>query len=177
MLKNIDPLLTPELLYVLAAMGHGDELAVIDANFPADSVARRTCHGRVVSLAGASMPEAVSAILSVLPLTSSWTRPFARWPATSLPAGFPRCSKRFTKSSTRPPDGIGQCGQFPTRCSVGSAVVPVDNDSVDVPQVLPGLIRLPQEDMTFDQAVATVDPRDGRHFVRGQRVAHDVLQV
>jgi L-fucose mutarotase len=32
--------LTAELLSVLAAMGHGDELAVTDANFPADSVAR-----------------------------------------------------------------------------------------------------------------------------------------
>jgi len=78
MLKNIDPLLTPELLYVLAAMGHGDELAVIDANFPADSVARRTCHGRVVSLAGASMPEAVSAILSVLPLDEFVDKPVRR---------------------------------------------------------------------------------------------------
>ena len=52
MLKNIDPLLTPELLQVMAAMGHGDELAVVDANFPADSVARRTAHGRVVPLGG-----------------------------------------------------------------------------------------------------------------------------
>jgi L-fucose mutarotase len=68
MLKNIDPLLTPELLQVLAAMGHGDELAVVDANFPADSVARRTAHGRVVPLSGVSMPEAVRAILTLLPL-------------------------------------------------------------------------------------------------------------
>ena len=68
MLKDIDPLLTPELLFVLAAMGHGDEIAVVDANFPADSVADGTCHGRVVSLAGISLPAAVDAILSVLPL-------------------------------------------------------------------------------------------------------------
>ena len=47
MLKTIDPLLTPELLLVMATMGHGDELAVVDANFPADSVARRTGYGRV----------------------------------------------------------------------------------------------------------------------------------
>ena len=68
MLKNINPLLTPELLYVMAAMGHGDELAVVDANFPADSVARRTINARVVPMAGVSMPEAVTAILSLLPL-------------------------------------------------------------------------------------------------------------
>ena len=78
MLKNIDPLLTAELLSVLAAMGHGDELAVTDANFPADSVARGTCHGRVVSLAGVSLPEAVGAILSVLPLDDFVDAPVRR---------------------------------------------------------------------------------------------------
>lgn len=68
MLKNVHPLLTPELLQVLAAMGHGDEVAVVDANFPADSVARQTVHGRAVHLAGASVPDAVEALLTVLPL-------------------------------------------------------------------------------------------------------------
>jgi L-fucose mutarotase len=34
MLKNINPLLTPELLRAMAAMGHGGKLAVVDANFP-----------------------------------------------------------------------------------------------------------------------------------------------
>ncbi|HXW79234.1 MAG TPA: RbsD/FucU domain-containing protein [Acidimicrobiales bacterium] len=68
MLKNIDPRLTPELLYVMAAMGHGDELAIVDANFPALSTARRTCHGRAVPVAAASMPEVLEAVLSLLPL-------------------------------------------------------------------------------------------------------------
>ena len=75
MLKNIDPLLTPELLFVLAAMGHGDEIAVVDANFPADSVADSTCHGQVVSLPGTSMPQVFEAILSVLPLDESVETP------------------------------------------------------------------------------------------------------
>ena len=35
MLKGIDPLLGPDLLRVLAAMGHGDEIVIVDANFPA----------------------------------------------------------------------------------------------------------------------------------------------
>jgi L-fucose mutarotase len=68
MLRGLDPLLVPELLHVLALMGHGDQIAVVDANFPSHSVAARTVHGRVVSLAGASMPEAAGAILSLLPL-------------------------------------------------------------------------------------------------------------
>ena len=39
MLKSIDPLLNAELLHVLRAMGHGDDLALVDCNFPATSVA------------------------------------------------------------------------------------------------------------------------------------------
>ena len=41
MLKGLDPLLGPDLLHILAAMGHGDELVIADANFPAASIARR----------------------------------------------------------------------------------------------------------------------------------------
>jgi len=41
MLKGLDPLLNADLLYVLAAMGHGDELALVDKNFPAVSLGAR----------------------------------------------------------------------------------------------------------------------------------------
>ena len=34
MLKGIDPILSPELLEILAEMGHGDELILADAHFP-----------------------------------------------------------------------------------------------------------------------------------------------
>ena len=37
MLININPILNPELLYQLRAMGHGDKLVLTDANFPAYS--------------------------------------------------------------------------------------------------------------------------------------------
>jgi len=37
MLKGISPLLSPDLLYVLAAMGHGDTLVLVDAHYPAAS--------------------------------------------------------------------------------------------------------------------------------------------
>ena len=37
MLRNIDPILSPELLHTLRAMGHGDELVISDANFPGTS--------------------------------------------------------------------------------------------------------------------------------------------
>ena len=48
MLKNLDPLLNPNLLYILRAMGHGDVLTIVDSNFPADSVASTTVHGEAI---------------------------------------------------------------------------------------------------------------------------------
>ena len=62
MLKNLDPLLTPDLLYVLRAMGHGDVLTLVDSNFPADSVASSTIHGEVIRLDGVGTTEAARAI-------------------------------------------------------------------------------------------------------------------
>ena len=70
MLKNLNPLLTPELLYVLRAMGHGDELVLADSNFPSDSTAVQTTHGSLIRLDGNTIPEAADAILSVFPLDS-----------------------------------------------------------------------------------------------------------
>jgi L-fucose mutarotase len=63
MLKTIDPLLSPELLAVLRAMGHGDEIAIVDANFPAASHAQR-----LVRLDGVAAPRVLEAVLSVMPL-------------------------------------------------------------------------------------------------------------
>ena len=63
MLLGIPPLLTADLLHALAAMGHGDTVAVVDANFPATATGRR-----VVEVPGASAPETLDAVLTVLPL-------------------------------------------------------------------------------------------------------------
>ena len=63
MLKNIDPLLNAELLGHLAAMGHGDVVAIVDRNYPAASTARR-----LVTLSGVDVTTAAGAILSVLPV-------------------------------------------------------------------------------------------------------------
>ena len=75
MLDGIDPLLTPELLGVLAAMGHGDDLVIADGNFPGERLARRTVHGRPIWLAGASVPSALQAVLSLFPLDTAVTDP------------------------------------------------------------------------------------------------------
>lgn len=63
MLKGIHPLLVADLLRALRAMGHGDEIAVVDANFPAASLGPQ-----VIELSGASSPEALAAILTVFPV-------------------------------------------------------------------------------------------------------------
>lgn len=63
MLKNVDPLLTPDLLAVLRSMGHGDEIILVDQNFPATSIARR-----LVDLSGARLDAVTTAVMSVLPV-------------------------------------------------------------------------------------------------------------
>lgn len=69
MLKGIDPALNADILRALRAMGHGDDLIVADANFPSDSVARRTVTGKLLRM-DAGAPETVAAVLSVMPLDS-----------------------------------------------------------------------------------------------------------
>jgi len=66
-LKGIHPLLHAELLHVLASMGHGDELAIVDGNFPAAALARR-----LIQLPVSSAAQALDAILTLLPWTRWW---------------------------------------------------------------------------------------------------------
>ena len=63
MLKNIPPILGPELLYTLRAMGHGDEIAIVDANFPGDSSGPT-----LIRLDGLTATEVLEAVLTVMPL-------------------------------------------------------------------------------------------------------------
>jgi L-fucose mutarotase len=65
MLIGLDPLLGPDLLMALRSMGHGDEIAIVDANYPAASNARR-----LIRLDGIDATRALKAVLSVLPLDS-----------------------------------------------------------------------------------------------------------
>lgn len=68
MLKSIDPILTPDLLWLLASMGHGDDLVFVDANHPATHIARTTSSQRLIQLPGMSMETAVRAIMTLYPL-------------------------------------------------------------------------------------------------------------
>ena len=73
MLKGIDPLLSGELLNVLDTMGHADQLALVDRNFPAASSGRPVIH-----LGEVGVVRALEAILSVFPLDSFVERPLER---------------------------------------------------------------------------------------------------
>ena len=102
MLKGIDPILTGDLLKVLAEMGHGNEICLADANFPAKEVAGAK---PLVWARGANGPRVLKAVLSVLPLdsfdaacsalsfapsafhtlaSSAWRRAFARFPSACV---------------------------------------------------------------------------------------------
>lgn len=65
MLKGLDPLLSPDLLHSLRSMGHGDELVIADANYPAEAMGLP-----VIRLDGISATAALDAVLSVMPLDS-----------------------------------------------------------------------------------------------------------
>ena len=63
MLIGIPPLLGPDFLATLRGMGHGDELAIVDGNYPALGHARR-----LVRADGHGLLAVVQAVLAVLPL-------------------------------------------------------------------------------------------------------------
>ena len=65
MLKGINPILGPEILYTIRSMGHGDKLALVDSNFPSSSL-----NSEVIRLDGVNIKSAAEAILSLFPLDS-----------------------------------------------------------------------------------------------------------
>lgn len=81
MLKGIDPLLSGELLKTLDEMGHGDQLLLVDRNYPAASSGRP-----VVRLGEVGVERALTAILSVLPLDGFVDHPLERMEVQDDPA-------------------------------------------------------------------------------------------
>ena len=64
MLKGIPKILSPELLKVLAEMGHSDRLVIADGNFPAETMGKNAI---VIRCDGHGVPELLDAILHVFP--------------------------------------------------------------------------------------------------------------
>lgn len=65
MLRNIDPVISPQLLDVLFRMGHGDEIVLADAFFPGDSMGKR-----VIRADGIGVPRLLEGIMPLITLDS-----------------------------------------------------------------------------------------------------------
>ena len=85
MLKNIPSVLSPDLLWCLASMGHAERLVLVDRNFPAHDVVRHTSTGRLIELPGLDIPQAARAILSVMPLDDFILSPVSRMQVVGEP--------------------------------------------------------------------------------------------
>jgi L-fucose mutarotase len=72
MLKGIPDILSPALLKTLDEMGHGDELVLADANFPAESMSSGIC----IRADGHGIPALLDAILGLMPLDPYVDEPF-----------------------------------------------------------------------------------------------------
>lgn len=81
MLKGVDPLLSGDLLKILDDMGHGDQLLLVDRNYPAMSSGRP-----VIRLGEVTVLRAAAAILSVFPLDSFIDTPVERMEVDNDPS-------------------------------------------------------------------------------------------
>lgn len=100
MLKNIDPLLSPDLLQALRSMGHGDEIAIVDANYPAQRTAQR-----LLRLDGVSATRALQAVLSVLPLDAYVQHPVHTMQVVGNADAVPSIVAEFRALVTAADDG------------------------------------------------------------------------
>ncbi len=73
MLIGIPAILGPALLSTLRAMGHGDEIAIVDGNYPAAEQARR-----LIPADGHGVLDLLGAILAVLPIDRDVPDPVVR---------------------------------------------------------------------------------------------------
>jgi L-fucose mutarotase len=105
MLRGIHPLLSPDLLHALASMGHGDRIALVDANFPALSHARR-----LITLPGTSAPAVLEAILSVMAVDDFEPHPVAVMQVVGDAVMIPEVVREFTailvRNDLAPPTGL-----------------------------------------------------------------------
>ena len=100
MLKGLDPLLNADLLQVLRAMGHGDDLVIADANFPATTMGRR-----IVRMDGVAAPRVLEAVLSVMPLDDFVDEPCGRIEVVGDPDAVPEVCQEFQKIVDRAEGG------------------------------------------------------------------------
>ncbi|MBM3534738.1 MAG: ribose ABC transporter [Alphaproteobacteria bacterium] len=93
MLKGLDPLLSPDLLHALASMGHGDEIVVADAHFPAATLARR-----MIRMDGVDATRIIRAVVSVMPLDTFVEAPAAGMQVIGDPQAIPEAIADFGRT-------------------------------------------------------------------------------
>ncbi|XP_077733213.1 fucose mutarotase isoform X2 [Canis aureus] len=87
-LKGVPALLSPELLYALARMGHGDEIVLADVNFPTSSICK--CGPEELRADGLGIPPLLEAVLQLLPLDTYVESPVSARHPTAPPRSGPR---------------------------------------------------------------------------------------
>lgn len=90
MLHNIDPILSPDLLHTLRAMGHGDEIVIVDANFPGSSSGPKC-----IRADGSTASEVLKAVLSLMPLDTFVPDPALTMEVVGEPETIPEAVADF----------------------------------------------------------------------------------
>lgn len=107
MLKGVDPLLNADLLYILRAMGHGDDLVLADTNFPSTTMGRR-----LVRMDGVPGPRLLEAILTVLPLDDFVPDPALRIEVVGEPDAEPAVCAEYAAILARHGARLGKLERF-----------------------------------------------------------------
>lgn len=92
MLRNIDPILSPDLLHALRAMGHGDDIVIADANFPGSSSGPEC-----IRADGSTAGEVLRAVLSVMPLDTFVPDPALTMQVVGDPTAIPEAVAEFQR--------------------------------------------------------------------------------
>jgi L-fucose mutarotase len=108
MLKGIPELIDPELLHVLASLGHGDEIALVDRNYPAVSTGNRVCH-----LRGVDVTTAAEAILQLVPVDTFVEEPVIRMEVVGDPDEIPEVQREFLQIVSRAAGRDVRMGSLP----------------------------------------------------------------
>ncbi len=96
MLRGISPLISPDLLAVLARMGHGDEIVLADAHFPGESF-----NSHVLRADGLKIADLLAAILPLFELDAYVAHPLAMMVAVSGDTLDPLVEESYLKSIHR----------------------------------------------------------------------------
>lgn len=107
MLRNIPSILSPDLLHALAAMGHGDDLVIADANYPAES-SGLPC----IRLDGISATDVLEAVLTLLPLDGFVDDPALVMQVVGDPSAVPEIVTEFQTIIDRTADNPARIGSL-----------------------------------------------------------------